>query len=65
MSRGKRYNGSEHKLNIKKVIAVIIAFLVIIMFVAVFIKLMQPKLKQPRRKLQWHIILHLQTINGA
>ena len=26
MSRGKRYNGSEHKLNIKKVIAVIIAF---------------------------------------
>ena len=32
MSRGKRYNGSEHKLNIKKVIAVIIAFLVIICF---------------------------------
>ena len=50
MSRGKRYNGSEHKLNIKKVIAVIIAFLVIIMFVAVFIKLMHQKLKQPKRK---------------
>ena len=34
MSRGKRYNGSEHKLNIKKVIAVIIAFLVIIMLIS-------------------------------
>ena len=37
MSRGKRYNGSEHKLNIKKVIAVIIAFLVIIMFLLLFL----------------------------
>ena len=50
MSRGKRYNGSEHKLNIKKVIAVIIAFLVIIMFVAVFIKLMQPKAETTEKK---------------
>ena len=33
MSRGKRYNGENNKLNIKKVIAVAIAILVIIMFV--------------------------------
>ena len=61
MSRGKRYNGSEHKLNIKKVIAVIIAFLVIIMFVAVFIKLMQPKAETTEKKVamaynKWGII---------
>ena len=49
MGRGKRYN-PEHKLNIKKVIAVIIAFLVIIMFVAVFIKLMQPKAETTEKK---------------
>lgn len=45
MSRGKRYNGSEHKLNIKKVVAVIIAILVIIMFISILIKLMQPSQK--------------------
>ena len=42
MGKGKRYNGSEHKLNMKKVVAVIIAILVIIMFILVFAKLMQP-----------------------
>lgn len=42
MSRGKRYNGPEHKLNIKKVVAVVIAILVIIMFILILIKLMQP-----------------------
>lgn len=42
MGKGKRYNGSEHKLNIKKVIAVIIAILVIIMFILILAKLMKP-----------------------
>ena len=35
MSRGKRYNG-EAKLNMKKVLAVLVALLVIVMFVFVF-----------------------------
>ena len=43
MGRGKRYNGSEHKLNMKKVVAVIIAILVIIMFIIILTKLAQPK----------------------
>ena len=43
MGKGKRYNGAEHKLNIKKVIAVIIAFLVIIMFGIILVKLINPK----------------------
>ena len=34
MSRGKRYNG-EAKLNMKKVLAVLVALLVIVMFVFV------------------------------
>ena len=34
MGKGKRYNGSEQKLNIKKVIAVIITLLVVVMFIA-------------------------------
>lgn len=38
MSRGKRYNG-EAKLNMKKVLAVVIALLVIVMFVSVIYKL--------------------------
>ena len=38
MSRGKRYNG-EAKLNMKKVLAVVIALLVIVMFVFVIYKL--------------------------
>jgi len=39
MSKGKRYNGEDtHKLNMKKVIATIIALLVIIMFIIVVIK---------------------------
>ena len=38
MSRGKRYNG-EAKLNMKKVLAVVIAMLVIVMFVFVIYKL--------------------------
>ena len=33
MGRGRRYNNDEPKLNIKKVVAVIITILVIIMFV--------------------------------
>ena len=32
MGRGRRYNNDEPKLNIKKVVAVIITILVIIMF---------------------------------
>lgn len=32
MSRGKRYNNDERKLNMKKVFAVIIAIIVIAMF---------------------------------
>lgn len=43
MSKGKRYDNSEHKLNIKKVVAVIIAILVIIMFAIILVKLVQPK----------------------
>lgn len=42
MGKGKRYN-AEHKLNIKKVIAVIIAILVLIMFIIIIAKLMKPK----------------------
>ncbi len=38
MSRGKRYNG-EAKLNMKKVLAVVIAMLVIVMFIFVIYKL--------------------------
>ena len=38
MSRGKRYNG-EAKLNMKKVLAVLVALLVIVMFVFVIYKL--------------------------
>ena len=38
MSRGKRYNG-EAKLNMKKVLAVVVALLVIVMFVFVIYKL--------------------------
>ena len=33
-SRGRRYEGTQPKLNIKKVIAVIIAFIVIIMAIS-------------------------------
>lgn len=50
MGRGKRYNGPEHKLNIKKVVAVIIAILVVIMFISILIKLMQPKDKTLKEK---------------
>lgn len=42
MGKGKRYNGTEHKLNIKKVVAVVIAILVIIMFIMILAKLMKP-----------------------
>ena len=45
MSKGKRYNGTEAKLNIKKVIAVIIALLVIIMFIAIIIRTINPQKK--------------------
>ena len=45
MGKGKRYNGAEHKLNIKKVIAVIIALLVIIMFAVIISKLLKPSSK--------------------
>lgn len=41
MGKGKRYNGTEHKLNIKKVVAVVIAILVIIMFIMILAKLMK------------------------
>ena len=39
MGKGKRYNGSEQKLNIKKVIAVIITLLVVVMFIAIIVKI--------------------------
>lgn len=45
MGKGKRYNGTEHKLNIKKVIAVIIAFLVIIMFIIIIARIAKPSSK--------------------
>lgn len=50
MGRGKRYNGNEQKLNIKKVIAVIIAFLVIIMFIGIIIKLANPSKDTTEKK---------------
>ena len=45
MSKGKRYNGTEAKLNIKKVIAVIIALLVIIMFIIIIARIAKPSSK--------------------
>lgn len=50
MGRGKRYNGTEQKLNMKKVVAVIIAILVIIMFIVIIAKLMQPQEKTTEKK---------------
>ena len=50
MSKGKRYNGTEAKLNIKKVIAVIIALLVIIMFIAIIIRTINPQKKTNTEK---------------
>ncbi len=41
MSRGKRYNGTKQKLNIKKVVAVVIAILVVIMFITVIVNLLK------------------------
>lgn len=41
MGKGKRYNGAEHKLNIKKVVAVVIAILVIIMFIIILKRLVE------------------------
>lgn len=40
MSRGKRYNG-ERKLNMKKVFAVIMAFVIIVLFIMVIAKLLK------------------------
>ena len=42
MGKGRRYNDDEPKLNIKKVIAVIVAIAVIILVIVGIIKLMQP-----------------------
>lgn len=42
MGQGKRYNRGEHKLNIKKVIAVLITLLVLVMFVIVIAKIISP-----------------------
>ncbi|MGN1327343.1 MAG: WG repeat-containing protein, partial [Clostridia bacterium] len=50
MGRGKRYNGTEQKLNIKKVVAAIIAVLVILMFIVIIEKLMQPQEKTTEKK---------------
>lgn len=50
MGRGKRYNGTEQKLNMKKVVAVIIAILVIIMFIVIIAKLMQPQAETTEKK---------------
>jgi len=49
MGRGRRYNEDEPKLNIKKVIAVIIAIAVIIMVIVGIVKLMHPADKQPEK----------------
>ena len=42
MSKGKRYNGTGNKLNVKKVFAVVIAILAIIMFILILVRLMKP-----------------------
>ena len=49
MGRGKRYN-PEHKLNIKKVIATVIAVLVIIMFIIIIARLMKPNNTRQEKK---------------
>lgn len=49
MGRGKRYN-PEHKLNIKKVIATVIALLVIIMFIIIIARLMKPNNARQEKK---------------
>ena len=49
MGRGKRYN-PEHKLNIKKVIATVIALLVIIMFIIIIARLMKPNNTRQEKK---------------
>ena len=43
MSRGKRFDEDDRKLNMKKVVAVIIAFLVIIMFIVGIAELLKDK----------------------
>ena len=50
MGRGRRYNQNERKLNIKKVIAVIITILVIIMFVVVMKKFLSTDKKVSTEK---------------
>jgi len=49
MGRGKRYNNDEPKLNIKKVIAVIVAIALVILVIIGIIKLMKPTSKQPEK----------------
>ena len=44
MSKGKRYNGTGNKLNVKKVFAVVIAILAIIMFILILTKIEIPKI---------------------
>lgn len=50
MGKGKRYNGTEHKLNIKKVIATIIAILVVIMFIIVIVRLINTQNNTTEKK---------------
>lgn len=51
MSKGRRYD-KESKLNIKKVIAVLIAIIVIIMFVIVLVKLIKSNDKKEKKNIQ-------------
>ena len=49
MSRGRRYSGGEPKLNIKKVLAVLIVLAVIIMVIFGIIKLTQGSARTQER----------------
>lgn len=65
MSRGKRYNG-EQKLNLKKVFAVIITIIVIIMFFMGIKHILKKKIKMILIILQkFHISQHITMVNGV
>ena len=50
MGRGRRYSDNEPKLNVKKVVAVIIAILVVIMFIILMKKFATPQDKTSTEK---------------
>ena len=61
MSRGKRYSNDDRKLNLKKVFAVVIAIVVMIMFVIAMKQILKEK---PKTNLPLHIMQYMKTGNG-